>query len=60
MVEMQKVVLWKLFSLQKQFDFDQAEEKLKAANESLTLAHNAQTDMLIAEAQGEEKILLHC
>ncbi len=39
----------------KQFDFDQAEEKLKAANESLTLAHNAQTDMLIAEAQGEEK-----
>lgn len=41
----------------KQFDFEQAEEKLKAANESLTLAHNAQTDMLIAEAQGEENTI---
>lgn len=36
------------------YDFEQAEEKLKAANESLTFAHNSQTDMLVAEAQGEE------
>ena len=41
----------------KKSDFDQAEEKLKSANESLTCAHNAQTDMLIAEAQGEKNTI---
>lgn len=38
----------------KQYDFEQAEEKLRAARESLIHAHNSQTDMLVAEAQGEE------
>lgn len=36
----------------KQGDFDSAEEKLKNADESLRQAHQAQTQMLAAEAQG--------
>ncbi|ANU71612.1 PTS lactose/cellobiose transporter subunit IIA [Enterococcus faecalis] len=41
----------------KQYEFEQAEAKLKAANESLTLAHNSQTDMLVSEAQGEKNAI---
>lgn len=38
----------------KQYDFQLAEQKLNSAKESLNLAHNSQTDMLVAEAQGEQ------
>ncbi len=36
----------------KEGDFAKAEEKLKAAQQSLTLAHHAQTEMLAKEAEG--------
>ncbi|WP_373193628.1 PTS lactose/cellobiose transporter subunit IIA [Enterococcus sp. RIT-PI-f] len=40
--------------LAKKFDFKQAENKLNSAHESLRRAHNSQTEMLTAEAQGEK------
>ena len=33
--------------------FEEAREKLKAADEALILAHKSQTEMLTQEAQGE-------
>lgn len=38
----------------KHYDFQLAEQKLNSAKESLNLAHNSQTDMLVTEAQGEQ------
>ncbi|MDO1605330.1 PTS lactose/cellobiose transporter subunit IIA [Lactobacillus sp. YT155] len=37
----------------KKGDFDLADEKLKESDKALSEAHNAQTDMLTKEAQGE-------
>ena len=34
--------------------FEEAREKLKAADEALVLAHKSQTEMLTQEAQGEK------
>ena len=34
--------------------FEEAHEKLKAADEALVLAHKSQTEMLTQEAQGEK------
>lgn len=41
----------------KEGNFDLADEKLKAADESLTLAHQSQTGLLTKEAQGENMIV---
>lgn len=41
----------------KRFDFEAAEKKLKSAQESLVCAHNSQTEMLTAEAQGKENTI---
>lgn len=38
----------------KQFDFDLAEEKMKLANECITLAHKAQTETVQNEMSGEK------
>lgn len=37
----------------KQGNFDEADEKMKSAEESLTKAHQSQTGLLTQEAQGE-------
>ncbi len=39
-------------------DFKKAQQKLKAANESLTKAHNNQTNFLTQEAQGKSHVTL--
>ncbi|RKL62163.1 PTS lactose/cellobiose transporter subunit IIA [Thermoanaerobacteraceae bacterium SP2] len=35
------------------YDFKNAEEKLRQANEKISIAHKAQTDMIQGEAQGK-------
>lgn len=37
----------------KKYDFETAEEKLKLANSQINKAHNTQTDLLTAEANGD-------
>lgn len=43
--------------LMKEYKFDEAEAKLKEANDSFIKAHNAQTSLLHAYAGGEEIIM---
>ncbi|WP_207940695.1 PTS system, cellobiose-specific IIA component [Enterococcus sp. DIV2402] len=38
-------------------DFEKAEEQLKAASESMILAHKVQTDLIQAEVRGEKQEL---
>lgn len=42
------------FSFMREGDFDEAEEKLKEANDKIVKAHNSQTDLLHGLANGQK------
>ncbi|MFD1413184.1 PTS lactose/cellobiose transporter subunit IIA [Oceanobacillus jeddahense] len=49
-----KAIAYEALELAHENDFQQAEEKLKEANQILNTAHNTQTKLIQAEINGEE------